>query len=204
MHSRISSLVLCSLLTAVSAVQAAPPGYLLIKIEKVIYGQSGARGHTHTTQSQKFKVLMDANFLAQFNNPPESKLYCGLSDHKGIAPGMNFLEWFALRADGRLATWMWSSGTQVVNDLQINARNAVVTSTSVLPNWQALDLEHNQSFVNRVDGINLGFGVKWVSAGDPALVGALLAPVKKADGSDLVTGDSQDAVPFSAGLGFQR
>ena len=186
------------------------PGYLLISIDKMSYSSDSTKPPQNSEQKQNYKVLLDANFLAQFKNPQTqnssgTEFYCFVSDGGSFAtPGIGYTQWFAPKSDGKIMTWLWTEGSETVDDKSISAHNAVATTTINFPSWQTLDSNESLSFVNNYDGVNVGVGMKYVPSGDPSLTDALVAPVTTADGSILSTGDSQTNKTLTANCSFQN
>jgi hypothetical protein len=204
----ICSVILASM-ASVPAFADNASSYLLLTINKLNYSNGPS------PQSQKYKVLLDSGFLSQFKNQPTAtsagtEFYCAISDGSMSTPGISFTLWFAPQAGGKVSTWFWGEGDESINGAMIDAHNGTAQVSANFPSWQTIDTGETMTFSNdnantqTVGGINVGFSVQSVAAGDPSLSGALLAPVNAADNSSLVAGDSQNGVTLTASCAFQN
>jgi hypothetical protein len=186
-------------------------GYLLISVEKFTYHNSDPNKRPQNVDEKRaFKVLMDQNFMSQFKKLPTptssgTQFLCSAGDIVSpVEPGMQFTQWFAPGQDGKVLTWFWAEGSEKVDDNLVSAHNAVATTYVRAPSWQTLDTTEQLSFVNNYDGINISARFDYVDETDASLKDALLAPVRAADYTNLVAGDSQDGMDLKVSCLFQN
>lgn len=169
------------------------PSALLLSYEKVTFSNSRSDQKIYT-----YKVFVNDSFLAQFKNPSSAtssgtQFDCVIND--GYQPlegkGLAVHRWFSPWNKGRIQTWAFALGSQMVKGLTIYANSPGATDITRFADWNSLDAEHTRGFINEMDGVNIGYSVKSVNGSDPQVAKALLATIHSSDGSILVQGDPE-------------
>ena len=198
-----------------SLARAENGGYLLLRIEKYSYSNNrDPQVKTPPTDVvQTYKVLIDDSFISQFKKLPSktsmgTEFYCNMSDGSIFqGPAVMFSQWFNPFTQGKIKIRFWAEGAESLGGKNVLAMNPKAQTSIGFPDWQSIDSSQMLSFTGgsttTMDGINLSFGIKSVSADDPALASALLAPLSGADGSSLVKGDGPSQTPLTATCKFQ-
>lgn len=198
---------------AISA-HADPTRYLILKVEKYSLSADFSSTPPKINRSdlvQKYKILIDNGFTSQFSAQPSKNssgtaMVCNLSEATYPSAGMSFTQWFQ-PVNGKIKTWLWGQGSESVGGKIVVAENAKAQMTLNFPDWVSIDSQEMISFSNEVGGIsniNTSISAVTVQDGDPAMEGALLMPVKGADGSVLIGGDSQAGISLAGNCAFQN
>lgn len=75
---------------------------------------------------------------------------------------------------------MWSHGSEAVDGINLNSSNPACTQSMVIPRLEDMDMSYQLSFVNKYDGLNVGFSAKYVTDQDINAGGPIPdAPVRK-------------------------
>lgn len=190
----------------------APNGYLLF--EMIRHEYSDRSDHQ---LAQKFKARVNAEFLANLvRQPTEASGGTSFGCHGGRqveGPTVDFSWWVSPTTQGRLKSWGWSSGTELVHGEVVNARNPTVTSIVGFADWTHIDWLLEPSFtrwsedMENVWGVNLSFAVRFVPAN--ALSRAELAaipnvPVTDVYGRKIVRGSTQRGLSHGLECFFQN
>ncbi len=191
-------------------------GYLVLTIKRTV--STGSQMIKSATQTQNFKIALDSTFFSQFTQPPSATLFYCNADDRSNGSFLRFTQFFR-QADGKVATWAWGEGTENVNGAMVSVHNGKARMDATFPSWETLDSGDTINADGGSTAVSANFAsvsvaARYVprlralpgnpSADDPALEGALLAPINGADGKALVTGDPQDGLSLTARCGFQK
>ncbi len=211
--------VACALwpLTAFAAgeFESEPPnhdGYLLFELLRHEYGEDN-----DTQLSQKFKVRIDHDFFTHFPRAPEeSNAGTMFGCHGGRAtegPTVDFSWWASPTTNGRLKSWGWSSGTEIVHGEIMEARNPTTTSIVGFADWTQIDWLLEPTFTRwsedseEVWGVNLSFAVRFIpqdALSEAELVAIPNAPATDVYGNTVIEGDSQIGLSHQLSCYFQN
>lgn len=198
-------------------VRADSAGYLLLDLTQSDFAVESPKPGKTAKVDQKYRILLDAGFFAQFRkNPMPSKsmgteFNCNFSikdvESQGSS-GVSFSQWFAPQEKGKISTWFWGQGGEKLgNGKALQAMNPVANIGVTYPSWQDLNLGEYLSFTDTdlysSYTVNVGFSEKYVPEGDPALQGSLLAPILTADHKTYAAGDPQNSVSLRVSCSFQ-
>jgi DKNYY family len=191
-------------------------GYVVLTIKRTV--STGSQMMKSATQTQTFKIALDSTFFSQFTQPPSATLFYCTADDRSNGSSLRFLQYFQ-QEGGKVTIWVWGEGTENVNGAMVSVHNGKARMDATFPSWETLD---SGDTIN-VDGGSAVVSVNFASVSiaaryvpqfralpgnprvdDPALQGALLAPINGVDGHALVTGDAQDGLSLAARCGFQK
>lgn len=182
-------------------------GFLVFEIDRYSYTQ-GAKGGSEVTQ--KFKIPLTEEFLSNFKRVPSknsagSGFWCN-GGNLDTSPGSTrFMWWIKKTADHRWSINMWGEGVETVNGVNVPSRDPKASQDLRIKNWEDLDMQYMLSYVGKLDGINVAFKAKYVTAEDmKAEEPVPMAPVQKADRSPLFKGDDLSSLPVKIRCGFQE
>jgi hypothetical protein len=191
---------------SVSAMDSSP-GYLVFTIDRAIW-------RSNELESSSFKILLSKDFLAQFKHLPipfkssGTGFYCGggKADSAPSWAGPTAFTWWVRRtSEGRLSINMWGKGNEEINGQHISSHNPSASQYVTFKTWEDIDMGYQLSYLaGRADGLNVGFTVKYHPASDKKLETIPLAPVRKADQSDLIPGREKDNGGIRLYCGFQE
>jgi len=169
-------------------------GFLVFKVERLAYSE-GNHGGSETTQ--KFKVPVTDEFLANFKNLPSQHSsgtgFCCSGGHSGTSTNdasYGFMWWLDKTSDNRWYVHMWGHGYENIKGVMLSSMNPSVTQSMMIKRLEDLDMSYQQSYVNKYDGVNVQFSAKFVPVKDIEADGIIpTAPVRKADRTMLFKGD---------------
>ena len=104
---------------------------------------------------------------------------------------------------------MWGEGVESVNGVKMNSRNPKTSQDSTIRKWEDLDMVYTLSYgggsSDSRENMNISFRAKYVTAKDIQADGTIpVAPVQKADHSELFKGDDLSSLPLDIHCGFQE
>jgi len=100
---------------------------------------------------------------------------------------------------------MWGECVETVNGVTVGSRNPKSSQNLIIKRLEDLDMSYLLSYVNKFDGLNIGFTAKYVSAKDIKAEGDIpAAPVRKADRTELFKGDDLKQYPLEVSCIFQE
>jgi len=187
-------------------------GFLLFEVERYPYSTKDGQANGAQIQ-QSFKVPLTAEFMSQFKHVPVphnsmgTGFYCGGGNLKTNEGSTRFMWWIHRTVDNGWSINMWGKGSETVAGVKLDSPYPTASQYMTIKELPDLDMGYQLSFFGRSggSGMNVSFTVKYVSAKDAKILGAIpVAPVQKTDGSVLFKGDDQRGLPVGIACGFQE
>jgi len=182
-------------------------GFLVFEVSRY----TSAEGHSGGSEiKQKFKVPLTEEFLSNFKHVPcqssgGTGFCCSGGNLKTDESSTRFTWWLGKTADNRWSIHMWGEGFEKVSGLLLDSKDPSVTQCLTIRKLEDLDMSYNFSYVNKYDSIGVSFVAKYVTAKDIDNDGPIpLAPVRKADHSELFKGDDSRNYPLKVSCIFQE
>jgi len=204
----MKALLYCFILIGFSPLinaEVEPNGFLVFEIDRYTY-ESGGIEKSHIKQA--FKIPLTEEFMSNFKNVPSQNsmgtgFWCSGGNVKNDNGGTRFMWWIHQTADHRWSINMWGKGFETVKGVKVNSWNPSASQYLTIKKWEDLDMAYMLSYVNKYDGLNVSFKVKYMTAKDIQTGGPIpAAPVKKADRSDLFKGDDISNSSLQMSCGF--
>jgi hypothetical protein len=180
-------------------------GFLVFEVERVPWHNTGG-----SEIKQKFKVPLTEEFMSNFSHLPSQNssgtgFCCSGGNLKTNEGSTRFMWWIRKTADNRWRINMWGEGVETVNGVTVGSRNPKSSQNLIIKRLEDLDMSYLLSYVNKFDGLNIGFTAKYVSAKDIKAEGDIpAAPVRKADRTELFKGDDLKQYPLEVSCIFQE
>ena len=180
-------------------------GFLVFEVERVPWHNTGG-----SEIKQKFKVPLTEEFMSNFSQLPSQNssgtvFCCSGGNLKTNEGSTRFMWWIRKTADNRWRINMWGEGVETVNGVTVGSRNPKSSQNLIIKRLEDLDMSYLLSYVNKFDGLNIGFTAKYVSAKDIKAEGDIpAAPVRKADRTELFKGDDLKQYPLEVSCIFQE
>ena len=179
-------------------------GFLVFEVERVPWHTAGSE------IKQRFKVPLTEEFMSNFSHLPSQNssgtgFCCSGGNLKTNEGSTRFMWWIRKTADNRWRINMWGEGVETITGVTVGSRNPKSSQNLTIKRLEDLDMSYMLSYVNKFDGLNIGFTAKYVSAKDIKAEGDIpAAPVRKADRTELFKGDDLKQYPLEVSCIFQE
>ena len=104
---------------------------------------------------------------------------------------------------------MWGEGVETMNGVAVSSGNTKTSQNLVIRQWEDLDMSYmftyGGGFGPSAENMNISFKARYVTTKDVEADGPIpVAPVRKADGSELFKGDDLSHLPIECSCLFQE